>query len=227
MKFVAILLARGGSKGIPRKNLFKINEIPLISFSIRQCFSAGIEEVYTSSDDDEILSVARDEGSKIIKRPIDIALDYSTSESAWLHAIDNIKNLDHYNDWIFAPQITSPIRETFDLKNGLKIASSNKYDSIFSAVELNDFLIWKDENNKLEPINYDFKKRLRRQDIQVNNYLENGSFYIFKPYGIKKFNNRLYGRIGICKMDKLKMFQIDHHSDIFIVEKIIKELNIK
>ncbi|ABB50409.1 putative acylneuraminate cytidylyltransferase [Prochlorococcus marinus str. MIT 9312] len=227
MKFVAILLARGGSKGIPKKNLLKINKIPLISFTIRQCFSAGIEEIYTSSDDDEILSVARDEGSKLIKRPLDIAHDCSTSESAWLHAIDNIDNLDDSNDWIFAPQLTSPIRETFDIKNGLEIASSNKYDSIFSAVELNDFLIWKNENNKLEPINYDFQKRLRRQDIKVNNYLENGSFYLFKPCGIKKFNNRLYGRIGICKMDKLKMFQIDHYSDIFIVEKILQKLNIK
>jgi len=226
MKFIAVILARGGSKGIPRKNLIKINNIPLISFTIRQCINSGIKEIYTSSDDDEILEVAKKEGSKLIKRPENISCDQSSSESSWIHAINNIPNIDDYNDWIFAPQVTSPIRETLDIKKGIEIAKSNQYDSIFSAVKLDDFLIWQKNNNQFIPLNYDYKNRLRRQEMTNNNYLENGSFYLFKPFGIKKFNNRIYGDIGICEMEKIKMFQIDHYDDIFIVENILKKFKI-
>ena len=227
MKIVAIILARGGSKGIPRKNLIKINSIPLISYTIRQCIRANINEIYTSSDDKEILELARNEGSKIIVRPDKIACDLSTSESAWIHAIDNIPNIDEENDWIFAPQVTSPIRETFDIKKGIDLAISNKFDSIFSGVKLDDFLIWKETDENFKPVNYDFKNRLRRQDIRDFTFLENGSFYFFQPKGLKIHKNRLYGKIGICEMDKIKMFQIDHQDDIFLVENIIKKFNIK
>lgn len=226
MKIIAIIIARGGSKGIPRKNIRNINGIPLINYTIKQCFKSGINEVFTSSDDDAILQIAENEGSNIIKRPIEISRDSSTSESAWIHAIDNIQNIDIDNDWIFAPQVTSPIREKFDIDRGIEIALSNKYDSIFSAVRFEDFFIWEKKNNKYLPINYDFNNRLRRQDIENFTYLENGSFYLFKGYGIKKFNNRLYGKIGICEMDKSKMFQIDSPEDIPIIESMLSKLNI-
>ena len=226
MKIIAIILARGGSKGIPRKNLLRLNNIPLISYTIRQCLNSGIDEIYTSSEDEEILELAKKEGSKLIVRPDQIACDKSTSESGWLHALDNIHNLDEKNDWIFAPQVTSPIREINDIKYGLELAKSNQYDSIFSAVKLDDFLIWEKKNKNFCPINYDFKNRLRRQDIKKITYLENGSFYLFKPNGLKEFNNRLFGRIGISGMEKIKMFQIDNYEDIFIVESILRKLNI-
>ena len=227
MKIIAIILARGGSKGIPRKNIKHINGIPLINYTIKQCFDSGIKEVFTSSDDDEILKIAEDMGSQTIKRPKDISGDLSTSESGWKHAIENIKNIDLDKDWIFAPQVTSPIREKFDIERGIEIASSEKYDSIFSEVRFEDFFIWEKKNNKFLPINYDFNNRLRRQDIANFTYLENGSFYFFKGSGIKKFNNRLYGRIGVCEMDKSKMFQIDTPEDIIIIESILSRLKIK
>ena len=226
MRVIAIILARGGSKGVPRKNLIKINNIPLLSYTIRQCKDAGIKEIYTSSNDQEILEVAQEEGSNLVFRPNELSSDFSTSESGWIHAIDNIPNIDEKHDWIFAPQVTSPLREKFDIENGIEIALNNKFDSIFSAVKLDDFLIWKKENNNILPVNYDFKNRLRRQDQKEFHYLENGSFYLFKPYGLRKFNNRLYGRIGYAEMNKIKMFQIDSFDDIVLAENLIKQLNI-
>lgn len=187
--------------------------------------NSGIDEIYTSSDD-SILEIARLNGSKTIIRPDVIANDLATSESGWIHAIENISNIDLYNDWIFAPQLTSPIREPQDIKNGINLARSNKFDSIFSATKFEDFFIWENKNNKFVSLNYDYKNRLRRQDIENHTYLENGSFYLFKPFGIKKFNNRLYGNIGICEMDKTKMFQLDTPEDIKIIESMIRALNI-
>ena len=94
MKIFAIIIARGGSVEIPKKNICEVNGQPLISYTIKQCFESGIEEVYTSSDDDEILEIASSYGSKIIKRPTDISKNASTSEQAWIHAIKNIGNID-------------------------------------------------------------------------------------------------------------------------------------
>ena len=89
------------------------------------------------------------------------------------------------------------------------------------------FFIWEQKDNNFESINYDFKNRLRRQDIEKFTYLENGSFYLFKPKGLRIYKNRLFGKIGICEMNKNKMFQIDHYDDLFIIEKILKNLDIK
>ena len=79
MRVIAIILARGGSKGVPRKNLIKINNIPLLSYTIRQCKDAGIKEIYTSSNDQEILEVAQEEGSNLVFRPNELSSDFSTS----------------------------------------------------------------------------------------------------------------------------------------------------
>ena len=130
-------------KRCSKKESNKINNIPLLSYTIRQCKDAGIQEIYTSSNDQEILEVAQEEGSNLVFRPNELSSDFSTSESGWIHAIDNIPNIDEKHDWIFAPQVTSPLREKFDIENGIEIALNNKFDSIFSAVKLDDFLIWK------------------------------------------------------------------------------------
>ncbi len=224
MSIYSIIIARGGSKGIPKKNIMKINNKPLIEYTIEQCLNSIIDDVYTSSDDDEILEIASKLGSKIIKRPSEFSSDQSTSEEAWLHAISKIPNIDINNDWIFAPQVTSPLRHVNDINNALKMALTERWDSIFSGVKFEDFFLWQKNNDSLESYNYDFQDRKRRQDIQKITYLENGSFYIFKPHGLKRFSNRLYGRIGVFVMDKIKMFQIDTIEDIDIIENMLRKV---
>tara|TARA_Y100001968_G_scaffold131158_1_gene119716 strand:- start:1515 stop:2195 length:681 start_codon:yes stop_codon:yes gene_type:complete len=218
MKIFAIIIARGGSVGIPKKNICEVNGQPLISYTIKQCFESGIEEVYTSSDDDEILEIASSYGSKIIKRPTDISNNTSTSEQAWIHAINRIGNIDEKNNWVFAPQVTSPIRHAEDIEKACSLAQSNKYDSLLSVVEFDDFFLWESSCLTINPINHDYKNRKRRQDIDKKTYLENGSFYMFKPIGLFKYNNRLHGKIGYVSMQKYKMFQIDEPGDIKLAE---------
>jgi len=226
MKIVAILLARGGSVGVPRKNIKLINGLPLIAYTIKQCFNAGIDDIYTSSDDEEILDIAKKYGSKTILRPSALAKSTSTSEEAWIHAIKEINFLDLKNDWIFAPQLTSPLRETKDIKNACKLALEGNYDSIFSVVAFDDFFLWEENNKKIKPLNYDYKSRKRRQDIETKTLLENGSFFMFKPKGIISAQNRLHGRIGCVFMEKYKMFQIDEIEDIEIAEYFIKKYDL-
>jgi len=125
-------------------------------------------------------------------------------------------------DWIFAPQVTSPIRESSDIIKGLSMAESGEYDSLFSAQETDQCSLWKRDANGLNSIGYDWKNRKRRQDNDTQ-YIENGSFYMFKPNSIKKYNNRMYGNIGIVKMDEWKSFEIDSIEDLKLCSLVMRE----
>ena len=223
MKTVAIIPARGGSKGIPRKNLAPICGKPLIAWSIIHAIEAKyIDSVYVSSDDEEILTVAERYGARSILRPSEIAGDTASSESAWVHALETIENYGERLSLIVGMQATSPIRESVDLDNAIEKYHLNQYDSLMSVNRIEDFHIWQiSETGNVESINYDYKNRQRRQDIAPK-YIENGSFYLFKPELLKKMNNRLGGNIGMYIMDKYKMFQIDDLSDIAFCEGIMQ-----
>ena len=181
MKTVAVILARGGSKGIPQKNLVEICGKPLMVWSIEQALAAEfIDSVWVSSDSDTILEVAIDAGARPIKRPENISHDTASSEAAWLHAIDEIEKTGHEPNQVVGIQATSPIRESNDFDQALREFTTGGYDSLFTVMEMEDFLVWKDGGVAgYSPVNYDYKNRQMRQAIE-RRYLENGSFYIFK-----------------------------------------------
>ena len=219
---VAIIPARGGSKGIPRKNLVNVCGKPLVSWSILQALNvSGIDSVWVSSDDAEILGVAKTYGASTIKRPSVISSDTSTSESAWLHAIDVIESRGIDVDLVVALQATSPVRESSDIDKALLMLHDHRYDSLLSVVEVEDFFTWrKDHNGNAISVNYDYRNRKRRQQIDKH-YLENGSFYIFRPQQLRLHANRLGGHIGMYVMDSHKMFQIDNPGDVGICSSIM------
>tara|TARA_B100001142_G_C14193157_1_gene600788 strand:- start:60 stop:743 length:684 start_codon:yes stop_codon:yes gene_type:complete len=221
VNITAIILARGGSKGIPNKNIIDFCGKPLIAWTIEHCFKGGIEDVYVSSDSKEIIEISKEYNSKTILRPKELSKDESSSESAWLHAYDTIKN-NKKIDWIFAPQVTSPLRQISDVKNALKLASSDRYDSIFSCSTVEDLFFWKESKSSFKSINYDWRNRKRRQDIDKQ-YIENGSFYLFKPIILEMNKNRFGEKIGIVEMDFWKMFEIDSMDDLRMCSALMKE----
>ena len=225
MKNIAIIPARGGSKGIPNKNLIVINGRPLIEWSIRHAISSKlIDEVWVSSDSEKILQFSKSVGAKIIDRPLNISGDEASSESVWIHAIKNIQKDDDIG-LIIAMQATSPIRNKNDLDSAIIKFKENKLDSLFSCNILDDMNYWcLDKNRKLYSANYDYKDRKRRQDIDEK-FLENGSFYVFTPQGILHSENRLHGNIGCYIMEKRTMFQIDEMEDVEICESIMKNFD--
>jgi CMP-N,N'-diacetyllegionaminic acid synthase len=220
---VAIIPARGGSKGIPRKNLIEVCGKPLIAWSILQARHAHhIDSVWVSSDDDEILGVSETFGALPIRRPTEISGDEASSESAWLHAVNAIENQGVAVDAVVAMQATSPIREPSDLDSGVQTMRKQGYDSILSVAEVEDFFTWRiGDNGCAQPVNYDYRNRKRRQEIEKR-YLENGSFYVFRPEQLRRENNRLGGRIGLFVMGRHKMFQIDSPDDIELCSSIMR-----
>tara|TARA_B100001121_G_scaffold204932_1_gene179330 strand:- start:74 stop:736 length:663 start_codon:yes stop_codon:yes gene_type:complete len=214
----AVILARGGSKTIKNKNLRKINNKPLIYWSIKDSIkSKTISKTWVSSDSEKILNYSHKNGADVIIRPKKISGDKASSESAWEHAI-KIINKKYKITFIIGIQPTSPIRNPFDFDRAVNKFKKFNYDSMFSANYIHDYNSWKIKGKKLVA-NYNYKKRSRRQDIK-NLILENGSFYIFKPKKFLKNKNRLFGKIGFYLMTKKKGFQIDDNLDIKIIETI-------
>lgn len=219
---VVVIPARGGSKGIPKKNLIDFCGKPLVSWTIKQALSVKtISTVWVSSDSKEILDIAKHLGANIILRPKSLSSDTATSESTWSHALSVIEEETDAIDIIIGLQPTSPVRESKDIENAIKIFKESKYDSLFSASKIDDFNLWHKKREKLTSLNYDYKNRGRRQD-HTKQYVENGSIYIFKPQILKKFNNRLGGKIGISLMEFWKSFQIDSLKDIEFCETLMK-----
>jgi N-acylneuraminate cytidylyltransferase len=220
---VAIIPARGGSKGIPRKNLVDVCGKPLIAWSILQAKSARhIDSVWVTSDDDEILAVSESFGARPIRRPAEISGDQATSESAWLHALDAIEAQGVPAGLVVAMQATSPIRESSDLDGGLDMLLGQGFDSLLSVAEVEDFFTWRiADDSGAESVNYDYRNRRRRQQIEKR-YLENGSFYVFRPEQLRRENNRLGGRIGLFVMGRHKMFQIDNPEDIELCAAVMR-----
>lgn len=212
---VAIIPARGGSKGIPKKNLHQFCGQPLIYWSVKQALDSDlVERVFVSSDDLEILEVAESFGAETILRPRELSGDDASSEEAWLHAIEVLANKNVEIANVVALQPTSPIRNASDIDNALLTFWENGYDSLLSVCEVEDRFVWGiDQTGHAQSINYDYKNRQRRQNLPKR-YLENGSFYIFGPELLKKHKNRLAGKIGVFVMEKHKMFQIDDFVDL-------------
>lgn len=228
MRVSAIILARGGSKGIPGKNLKNICGKPLLYWTIEHCINSNlIDDVWVSSDSHEILDFARSSGVETILRPEDISQDMSSSESGWSHAIEYIEDKTHKIDCVVAPQVTSPLRTALDINSGIQTFSKGNYDSLFSCSIAEDLFFWElDKKGKLKSINYDYKNRKRRQDLE-DQYIENGSFYIFLPEVLKDFNNRFGNKIGFHIMEGWKMHEVDSLDDLRICDALMKEFLLK
>lgn len=217
---VCIIPARGGSKGIPGKNIVDFAGKPLIAWSIEQAIkSKYIKDVYVSSDSDDILSISSSFGAKTIKRPADISGNAATSESALLHALSEIKPAP---ELIVFLQAVAPLRKSEDIDRAIEKISGDNADSLFSGSYLGNFFVWMETEKGLKSLNYDFENRKRRQDIDKSyvdkSYVENGSIYIFKPEVLKNGNNRLGGRISLYEMEFWQSFEIDTTEDLELCE---------
>lgn len=221
-KTLAVIAARGGSKGIPHKNLLDLCGKPLIAWTVEQARAArGVDVVAVSSDSDKILEAAEAAGAVGVRRPDDISGDLASSESAWLHALDALDARVGRFERIVALQATSPIREPGDIEKALETFDRDRLDSLLSVCEVEDYFNWRIGADGPEPINYDFRNRRMRQQIEKR-YLENGSFYVLIPSLLREQNNRLGGRIGFHVMERHKMFQIDRPEDVKLCAAIMR-----
>lgn len=216
MSNFSLILARGGSKGIPRKNLCLINGKPLIYYVITASLNSKADETWVSTDDDEIWEVAESFGAKVIRRPKTLATDFSKSEDALIHFAKNVE----FSNLIFI-QPTSPLLKSKDIDEGLIMLK--EYDSIFSACKGHWLPKWEILDNKITP-NFKLSDRPRRQDVAPF-YLENGAFYITSKKRLLSSGLRYSGNIGIYDMPYHRSFQLDTYEDLMIIEALLKGIS--
>lgn len=227
MENLAIIPARGGSKGIPRKNLALLGGRPLISYTIRQALAASsVQRVVVSTDDDEIAGVAVLEGAEVVQRPEEISGDTASSESALLHALEELQKEGYVPDLVTFLQATSPLRRPGDIDHAVARLVQENADSLFSGCVIHGF-IWRhgveqDEKQRsaLNALSYDPEERPRRQDIGTD-YVENGSIYVTRTELLRREGNRLGGKIAIYPMDPLNIFQIDEPADLELFQRLL------
>ncbi|MCS3844472.1 acylneuraminate cytidylyltransferase [Microbacterium sp. AK031] len=206
---VAVIPARGGSKGVPRKNLRRIGGVPLIQRAVRAAAAAEhVDLVVVSTDDDEIAELSVAAGARAIRRPDEISGDTASSESAVLHALDALESAGETVEIVVFIQATSPFIPSDRIDAAVDEVRSGRYDSMFSAHETYGFLWRRDDDQAAAAINHDAARRPRRQDREPH-YLETGAFYVFRADGFRRGGHRFFGRVGIVEVPELSAVEID------------------
>ena len=225
MKTVAIIPARGGSKGIPGKNILELAGLPLIAYSIIAAkHSKYIERVIVTTDDQEISQISKEYGAEVIQRPTKLADDIIMPDASVVHAIEYLIKQDNYRpDCIVFLQPTSPIRLYNDIDNAIDIFLEDQADTVFSAVNIHP-LFWKKRQSSFVPVNYDPQKRERRQDYD-SLLVENGSIYISNVSTYLEKKVRFGKKVKAYIMESYTLFEIDEPSDFKLLESIMHALN--
>ncbi len=222
-KIIAIIPARGGSKGIPHKNIKMLAGKPLIAWTIEQSRNSKlVSRTIVSTDDEKIAAVAKKYGAEVIMRPMELARDTTPTEPVLQHVLDVLKEKEKYiPEYVVLLQCTSPLREKNDIDNAIATLQKEQADSLLSVCKNHAFL-WepREQGKGAAPLNYDFEKRPRRQEMQQ--YRENGSIYVTKTEILKKEKNRLWGKIALYVMGDMNSNEVDEPFDFLLIEKILE-----
>tara|TARA_B100000085_G_C18536033_1_gene510047 strand:- start:781 stop:1425 length:645 start_codon:yes stop_codon:yes gene_type:complete len=206
----SVILARGGSKGIPNKNIIKLNGKPLLQYAIDASKESKANETWVSTNCPLIKNVANGLGAYTIQRPSEISQDHSKSDEALIHFAENID----FDVLVFI-QPTSPLLKSEDINRGLEMIKD--YDSVFSVYREHWIPEW---NLDGTPHNWDLNNRPMRQDVPET-YVENGAFYITTHEALLNSKLRYSGKVGMVEMPKHRSFQIDTIDDLELIKKLL------
>jgi len=223
--FLGIVPARGGSKRLPRKNLLDLNGKPLIAWSIQAGLkSKYIDELIVTSDDDEILEVASNYGSNIIKRPFELASDTATTFDAIEHAILNTSSYDY----IVLLQPTSPLRTCEHIDAAIELLYEKKADAIVSVCQTAHSPLWCNtlpEDGSMSDFISSQNKSIRSQDLPIY-YRLNGAIYIAKTSCLIKEKTFLFDdAIFSYVMSEDVSIDIDNELDFKLANIVMNNSN--
>jgi len=225
----AIIPARGGSRGLPGKNVARVGGVPLIARAVRAALGAQrIGRVVVTTDDDAIAEAARSAGAEIVVRPAEIAGSEASSESALLHAIGVLDFPTAHGAGESASitvfiQATSPFIDPSDLDAAIARVESRERDVVFAAAPTHVFL-WREVGGRAVGVNHEMSHRPRRQDREPE-YAETGAFYVFRTEGFVQARHRFFGRVGIQPVHPDHAIEIDDAADLARVRTLAPQVD--
>ncbi len=226
MEVLALIPARGGSKSLPRKNVLPLGGVPLIAHTIRAAQAASlVTRVAVSTEDSEIASIARRFGASVVDRPAALASDEASSESALLHALDQLDMVEGYRpDILCFLQCTSPLTAPEDIDNVLNTMIAADAETALAVTRFHYFVWCQDSAGNAIGVNHDKAMRLRRQDRHPE-FLETGAVYAMVADGFRAARHRFFGRTVLHEMPASRVLEIDEPEDFMLAAERLEITN--
>ena len=223
----AFIFARGGSKGIPRKNLLKINGHSLVGHSIRIAKQIKeIEKVYVSTDDSDIAEIANFYGADLINRPIELATDNSTEWLSWQHGITESFNRDGAFDYFLSLPPTAPMRNVEDILNCIQ-AINDQVDIVITTTPSQRSpwfnMVSIDPSGEAKLINSNLSIK-RRQDSPICFAITTVAYFT-RPNFILNHSNLWDGKVKTVVIPPDRAIDIDTHFDFKIAKLLMEKDN--
>lgn len=226
---IGLIFARGGSKGLPRKNTKLLNGKPLIAWSIEQAKAVNeIDRVIVSTDCEEIAKISIKYGAEVpFMRPSELATDDSPEWLSWQHALNFLKNENEIlPDAIVSVPPTAPCRSTLDIQNAIKKFFENEIDAIITVTESNRNpwfnMVQESEDGYVDLVNKPKNTIYRRQDAKKV-YDMTTVAYVLRPSFILNNNSIFSGKIKALKIPVERSLDIDSIYDFHIAEYLLKK----
>ena len=229
-RILALIPARGGSKGVPRKNVRLVGGKPLISYTIKTALAARhlFHRIIVSTDDKEIAAVSEQYGAEVpFRRPVELAGDRVPTIPVAQHAVRFVEQQDNLVlDWVFILQPTDPFRSVKDLEKGLEIALSTSCDSVISVVrvyETHPIFMKRIKDNQLISFGTKVPEGIRRQDCSPPAYMSNGAVYLTRRDVLME-QNSIWGAVTRPYiMPAERSINVDSELDLKLIEVLMQE----
>ncbi|MFC4120280.1 N-acetylneuraminate synthase family protein [Nonomuraea zeae] len=213
MRVLAVVPARGGSAGVPLKNLAPVGGVPLVTRAVRAALRAElVDQVVVSTDHAGIAETARQAGALVVDRPEDLSGATASSESAVLHALES---LGAQPEVVVLVQCTSAFIDPDDLSAAVRKVLDGEADSVVSGLPTHEFL-WTAAGTG---INHDPAVRPRRQDREAQ-FRENGAFYVMRADGLREHGHRFFGRTAVQPVPPQHAIEVDNPEDLELVRAL-------
>jgi CMP-N-acetylneuraminic acid synthetase len=222
LNVLAVIPARGGSKGIPGKNIRDLSGKPLVAYSIEAALqSKTVQRIAVSTDDQKIADISISFGAEVIYRPADISGDMAASELALLHVLDILRQREGYcPDLLVFLQCTCPLTLPEDIDGTVQILLEENADSAFAASS-GHYLLWsKLDDGNMVGINHNKNKRLMRQQVD-NQFVETGAVYVMRVDGFLTAKNRFFGKTVGYELPRERFCDIDTPVDFLLAEQLM------
>ncbi len=221
---VALIPARGGSKGIPRKNVRLLAGKPLLAHTIESARHAySVRRVIVSTDDTEIAAVSEQYGAEVVWRPTELSGDAASSETALLHVLEYLQQTEgDLPDLVVFLQCTSPLTLPEDIDGTIQALLDENADSALATTPFHYFLWQRSEEGEAVGINHEKRGRLLRQQREPQ-FLETGAVYVMRTLGFLQAKHRFFGKTAMYVMPQERCLEIDEPVDLQIAETLMQK----